>query len=236
MSFFRSICKWQKSVKTVKEIVPSLKQTMQMVRSGHSLSVASSRQRQVQEERNQINRRAREEEALIDEEERNLEEQEAANNAILAAKTRSRRTTVRQEWDNRRFEVGAARSESLARIEDEITNDMGSAHGLDAVSIGNWVNGTHDNRGPEGDNITPFVTSPSTSQPASGPDLTKVTEPVMTNVDPCTRPSVTTTLVAAKLNPLYSIARRIMVPTSLGWQHQVERIFVRRPGFWKTLA
>jgi hypothetical protein len=66
---------------------------------------------------------------------------------------------------------------------------LGSAHGLDAVSIGNWVDGTYDNRGPESDNITPFVTSPSTSQPASGPDLTNVTEPVMTNVDPCTRRS-----------------------------------------------
>jgi hypothetical protein len=36
---------------------------------GHSSSVASSRQRQVQEEQNQINRRVRELEALIDEEE-----------------------------------------------------------------------------------------------------------------------------------------------------------------------
>jgi hypothetical protein len=38
-----------------------------------------------------------------------------ANNAILAAKARSRGARVRQELDNRRFEVDAARSESLAR-------------------------------------------------------------------------------------------------------------------------
>jgi hypothetical protein len=65
-----------------------------------------------------------------DEEEQDLEEQEAvdsANNAILAAKARSRGARVRPELDDRRFEVAAARSESLARIEDEIANDMGSA-------------------------------------------------------------------------------------------------------------
>jgi hypothetical protein len=177
-------------------------------RPGYSSSVASSRQRQVQEEQNQINQRAREEQALIDEEEQNLEEQEAAdsaklvrdsanleaNNAILEAKARSRGARVRQELDNRRFEVGAARSESLAHIEDEIANDMGSAHGLDAVSVNNWVNGTNENVGPESDNTTPFVTNPSTSQPASGPDFTDVTEPVRTNVDPCTRPFDTTML------------------------------------------
>jgi hypothetical protein len=43
--------------------------------------------------------------------------------------------------------VGAARSESLARVEDEIVNDMGSAHGLDADSINSWVDGTHINGG-----------------------------------------------------------------------------------------
>jgi hypothetical protein len=126
------------------------------------------------------------EQARIDEEERNLKEQEgadsanlaadnaifAANNAIFAAKARSRGARVRQELNHRRFEVGAVLSESLARIEDENVNDMGSAHGLDAVSIHNWVNGTHDNMGSEGDNTTPSVTNPSTSQPASGPDVT----------------------------------------------------------------
>jgi hypothetical protein len=49
------------------------------------------------------------------------------------------------------------------------------------------------------------------------------------------RPQIATTL-AAKINPSYSIARRIIVPTSLKWQHPVERVFVRRPGFWKILA
>jgi thiamine pyrophosphate-dependent acetolactate synthase large subunit-like protein len=34
MSLFHSVCKWQKSVKTFKDIVTSLKQAMQMVRSG----------------------------------------------------------------------------------------------------------------------------------------------------------------------------------------------------------
>jgi hypothetical protein len=38
-------------------------------------------------------------------------------------------------------------------LEDEIANDMGSAHGLDADSINNWVDGTHINGGPEGDKI-----------------------------------------------------------------------------------
>jgi hypothetical protein len=68
-------------------IVSILKQAMQMVRSGHGSSVASSRQKKVQEEQNRVHRRAREQEALIDKEERNLEEQEAAdsaNNAIYA--------------------------------------------------------------------------------------------------------------------------------------------------------
>jgi hypothetical protein len=146
----------------------------------------------VQEEQNQINRWAREQEALIDEEERNLEEQEA----ILAAKARSRGARVRQELDNRRFEVGSARSESLAQVEDEIVNDMGSAHGLDADSINSWVDGTHINGGPEGDNITPLFTNPNTSQPVSGPDMTNVTETVSANVDPYTTPFGTTTLVA----------------------------------------
>jgi hypothetical protein len=46
----------------------------------------------------------------------------------------------------------------------------------------------------------------------------------------------------AKPNPSYSIARRIMVPTSpflsqhLEWQHPVERVFVRCPGFQKILV
>jgi hypothetical protein len=53
--------------------------------------------------------------------------------------------------------VGAARSESLEHIEDEMANDMGSTHGLDAVSVNNWVNGTHDNMGSEGDNTTPLL-------------------------------------------------------------------------------
>jgi hypothetical protein len=75
-----------------------------------------------------------------------------------------------------------------------MANDMGSAHGLDAVSVNNWVSGTHDNRGPEGDNTTPFVKNPSTSQHMSGPDSTNVTESVRTNVDPCTRPFDTTML------------------------------------------
>jgi hypothetical protein len=49
------------------------------------------------------------------------------------------------------------------------------------------------------------------------------------------RPQIAITL-AAKPNPSYSIARRIMVPTSLEWQHPVERVFVCRPGFRKILA
>jgi hypothetical protein len=92
-----------------------------------SSSVALSRQ-QVQEEQNQINRQAQEEEARIDEEEQNLEEQEAvdsANNAILATKARSRGARVRQELEDRRFEVAVARSESLAQVEDEKINDIG---------------------------------------------------------------------------------------------------------------
>jgi hypothetical protein len=100
--------------------------------------------------------------------------------------------------DHRRFEVDAALSESLVRIEDENANDMGSAHGLDAVSIHNWVNGTHDNMGPEGDNTTPSVTKPSTSQPASGADITNLTEPVIINVDPYTMPFGTTTLPSSE--------------------------------------
>jgi hypothetical protein len=63
----------------------------------------------VQGEQNQINRRAQEQEALIDEEQ-DLEEQES----ILAAKARSRGARVRRKFDDRRFEVAAARSESLA--------------------------------------------------------------------------------------------------------------------------
>jgi hypothetical protein len=91
--------------------------------------------------------------------------------------------------DHRRFEVGAVLSESLARIEDENVNDMGSAH---------WVNGTHDNMGPEGDNKTPSVTNPSNSQPASGPDVTNLTKPVITNVDPYTMPFGATTLPSSE--------------------------------------
>jgi hypothetical protein len=129
--FFRSMCKWQKSVKDiVKDIVPSLKQAMQMVGSGHSLSVALSRQRQVQEKRNQINGRAREQEALIDKEERNLEEQTAAASmevAIIAAKAKTDGAKVRRELDRRRFEIEATLSESLAQIEDENANDLSSA-------------------------------------------------------------------------------------------------------------
>jgi thiamine pyrophosphate-dependent acetolactate synthase large subunit-like protein len=34
MSLFRSVCKWQKSVKTIKDIVTSLKQAMQMAQLG----------------------------------------------------------------------------------------------------------------------------------------------------------------------------------------------------------
>jgi hypothetical protein len=144
-----------------------------------------------------------------------------ANNAILAAKARSRGARVRQELDNRRFEVGAACSKSLARIEDEIANDVGSAHGLDAVSVNNWVDGTHDNMGPEGDIIAPFVTNLSTSQPASGPDITNVTEPVMTNVDPYTTPFGTTTLSSSENpgnsdhNPQSSLDYRISIPGCL---------------------
>jgi hypothetical protein len=47
---------------------------------------------------------------------------DSANNAILAAKARSRGARVRREFEDRRFEVAAARSESLARVEDEIVN------------------------------------------------------------------------------------------------------------------
>jgi hypothetical protein len=79
MSLFRSVCKWQKSVKA------SLKRAMQMARL-----VASSRQRQVREERSQIDRRAQEEQALrcalialMDEEGRDLEELEAVDSANL---------------------------------------------------------------------------------------------------------------------------------------------------------
>jgi hypothetical protein len=168
---------------------------------GHSSSVASSRQRQVQEEQNQANRRVQMEQVCIDEEERNLEEQEATtavNSAILAAKARSREARVRQELDHKRFEVGAVLSESLARIEDENVNDMGYAHGLDAAIIHNWVNGTHDNMAPEGGNTTPSVTNPSTSQPASGPDVMNLTEPVTTNVDPYTMPFGATTLPSSE--------------------------------------
>jgi hypothetical protein len=53
---------------------------------------------------------------------------------ILAAKARSRGARVRWEFDDRRFEVAAACSESLARVEDVMVN-MASCHGLDADSI-----------------------------------------------------------------------------------------------------
>jgi hypothetical protein len=79
MSLFRSVCKWQKSVKD------SFKRVMQRVRS-----VASSQQRQVREERSQSNRRAQEEQALhcvlialMDKEGRDLEELEAVDSANL---------------------------------------------------------------------------------------------------------------------------------------------------------
>jgi hypothetical protein len=86
MSLFCSVCKWQKSIKDiVKDIVPSLKWAMQMAGS-----VASSQQRQVQEERSQIDRWAQEEQvlrcaliALMDEEGRDLEELEAMDSANL---------------------------------------------------------------------------------------------------------------------------------------------------------
>jgi hypothetical protein len=133
---------------------------------GCSSSVALSLQKQVQEEQNQVNRQAQEEEARIDEEERDLEEQET----ILAAKARSRGARVRRELDDRSFEVAAARSESLARIEDERVNDMGFAHGLDADSIDSWIDGTHRDGGPEGDIMTPLVINPDTSRSVSGPD------------------------------------------------------------------
>jgi hypothetical protein len=76
MSLFRSVCKWQKSVKTVKDIMPSLKQAMQVARSGHSSSVAASRL----EEQALFDE---EEQALIDEEERDLEELEAVDSVNL---------------------------------------------------------------------------------------------------------------------------------------------------------
>jgi hypothetical protein len=98
--------------------------------------------------------------------------------------------------DDRRFEVGAARSESLARVEDEMVKDMGSAHGLDADSINSWVDGTHINGGTEGNNIIPLITNPDTSRPVSGLDVTNVTETVSANVDPYTTTFGTTTLVA----------------------------------------
>jgi hypothetical protein len=87
---------------------------------------------------------------------------------------------------------------ALARIEDENVNDMGSAHGLDAASIHNWVNGTHDNMGPEGGNTTPSVTNPSTCQPVSGPDITNLTEPVTINVNPYTMSFSATTLPSSE--------------------------------------
>jgi hypothetical protein len=149
--------------------------------SGRSLSVASSQQDK--KEQNRVYRRAREQEALIDEEERILEEQEAVDSAIFAAKARSRGARVRQDLDDRRFEVAAARSESLVRIEDEIANDMGSVHGLDADSVNSWMDGTYR----EGDNTTLFVTNS-----VSEPDMTNVTA----NVDPYAVPFGTTTLVA----------------------------------------
>jgi hypothetical protein len=74
--------------------------------------------------------------------------------------------------------------------------NMVSCHGLDADSINSWVDGTHVNGGPEGDNIIPFVTNPDTSRPVSGPDMTNVTETVSANVDPCITPFGTTMLVA----------------------------------------
>jgi hypothetical protein len=91
--------------------------------------------------------------------------------------------------------VAAARSESLARMEDEIANDMGSACGLDVDSVGSWVDGTHRDGGPEGDNTT-FVTNPDASRCVSELDVTNVTETVSANVDPYAVPFGTTTLVA----------------------------------------
>jgi hypothetical protein len=92
--------------------------------------------------------------------------------------------------------VAAARSELLARVEDEMVNDMVSCHGLDADSINSWVDDTHVSGGPEGDNIIPLVTNPDTSRPVSGPDMTNMTETVSAGVDPCITPFGTTTLVA----------------------------------------
>jgi hypothetical protein len=117
------------------------------------------------------------------------------DSATFAAKARSRGARARREFDDRRFEVAAARSESLARVEDEMVN-MVSCHGLDADSINSWVDGTHVSGGPEGDNIIPFVTNPDTSRPVSGLDAMNTTETVSASVDPCVTPFGTTTLVA----------------------------------------
>jgi hypothetical protein len=170
--------------------------------SGRSLSVASSRQEAQENQSNQINRRAREEEAHIDEEERDLEEQEAvdsANNAILAAKARSGGARARQELEDRRFQVAAARSELLARMEDDIANGMGSACGLDIESVGSWVDGTYRDGGPEGDNTT-FVTN--------------VTETVSANTDPYMVPFGATTVVAGC--PAVSVTGRFNTPYNPG--------------------
>jgi hypothetical protein len=60
MSLFRSVYKWQKFVKDiVNDIGSSLKRAMQ-----REQLVASSQQRQVQEERSQIDRRVQEKQAL----------------------------------------------------------------------------------------------------------------------------------------------------------------------------
>jgi hypothetical protein len=77
-----------------------------------------------------------------------------------------------------------------------MVNDMEALHGLDADSINSWVDGTHVNGGPEGDNIIPLVTNPDTSRPVSGPDMTNMTETVSASVDPCITPLGTTMLVA----------------------------------------
>jgi hypothetical protein len=52
--------------------------------------------------------------------------------------------------------------------------------------------------GPKGDNTTPSVTNPNTSQPASGPDVTNVTEPVIANVDLYATPFGATILPSSK--------------------------------------
>jgi hypothetical protein len=49
-------------------------------------------------------------------------------------------------------------------MEDEIANGVGSACGLDAESVGSWVDGTCREGGPEGDNVT-FLTDMTVTNP-----------------------------------------------------------------------